>query len=129
MKIAKAVSCVSNILLAVLYLMFVLTVFSMFEMLPLYSADQTYLIYMAVLWLPLSVVTIVRVVMLVVTHSWNKSMVTLVCLNSVYIPAIFLCGYVFEMTETVLKAVGVFAIITMILYFLLCFKKFRLTKS
>ncbi len=129
MKIAKAISYVSDILLAVLYLLFVLTVCCMFDVLPIYSADQTYLIYMAVLWLPLCVVTLVRVIMLVITHSWNKGIVTLACLNAVYIPAIFLCGYIFDMTETSLRVIGIFAVITMILYFLLSFRKFRLAKN
>ena len=118
MKAYKIISTVLNVILAVLYLLFIFTVSCMFEVFPWHDADGTYMLYMVLLWLPLCVVSLVRVAVSLVFKQFDKGLASLVCLNAIYIPLIFLLGFV-NISFAALKVIGVISVITMILYIVL----------
>ena len=129
MKASKVIGVIANVLLMVLYILFALTVSCMFEGMPGYSEDQSYLLYMLALWIPLCLVTVLRIIMMLVCRIWDKATVCLASLNAVYIPLVFGLGFIFDLTETTYKVIGICAVVTMILYFVLNFKNYKSNKK
>ena len=124
MKVYKFIDGFFNILLALIYLFFIFTVSCMFEFMPCYDGDGGYMIYMAVVWLPLCGITILQIAASLIAKRFNKLLASLSSLNAVYIPMIFLLGFA-DLSVTGIKVIGVIAVITMLIYTVLAFRRIK----
>ena len=124
MKVYKFIDGFINLLLTLLYLAFAFIVSCMFEVFPWHDANGAYMLYMLVVWLPVCVLTIIQILISLIARKFNKPLVTLAALNAVYIPLIFVLGFA-EVTLNVFKIIGVVAVITMVLYSVLSFRRFK----
>ena len=124
MKVYKFIDGFFNILLALIYLLFIFTVSCMFEFMPWYDGDGVYMLNWAVVWLPLCVLTILQIVSSLVARRFNKLLASLSSLNAVYIPIIFLLGFA-DVSLTGIKIIGVIAVITMLTYSVLAFRRLK----
>ncbi|MBQ4560992.1 MAG: hypothetical protein IJA55_01520 [Clostridia bacterium] len=131
MKIYKFFNGVITGLLAIIYLMFIIVVSAMFKIFPWHDPDGGYMLRLLVLWLPMCFVTIIQIVLSLIAKRFNKPLVTLVSLNAIYIPMIFLLGFV-NISLIALKLICILATVTMIIYTVLAFgrlKKIKLKKN
>ncbi len=96
----------------------------MFEFMPWYDGDGAYMFYLAVVWLPLCVVTITHIAASLIAKRFNKLLASLSSLNAVYIPIIFLLGFA-EISLTGIRVIGVIAVITMLIYTVLAFRRIK----
>ena len=124
MKVYKFFDGLVNILLAMLYLVFAFIVSCMFEFFPWHDGDGVYMLYMLAVWLPICFLTIIQITVSVIARKFNKPMVTLASLNAIYIPLIFILGFA-DISFTALKIIGIIAVITMITYSVLAFRRLK----
>ena len=124
MKVYKFFDGVINGLLAVIYVVFIIIISRMFKIFPWYDGNADYMLSMVVLWLPLCFLTIIQIAMSLIVKRFNKPLVALVSLNAVYIPMIFLLGFI-NISFTALKLICILAIITMITYTVLAFRRLK----
>ena len=124
MKVYKFIDGFFNILLTLIYLLFIFTVSCMFEFMPWYDGDGVYMLNLAVVWLPLCVLTILQIVSSLVARRFNKLLASLSSLNAVYIPIIFLLGFA-DVSLAGIKIIGVIAVITMLTYSVLAFRRLK----
>lgn len=124
MKVYKFFDILINILLAAFYLAFAFIVSCMFEAFPWYDGDGVYMLYMVVIWLPLCVLTLLQIFLSFIAKRFNKPLVMLASLNAVYIPMIFLLGFA-DMSLTALRIIGIIAVITMLVYSVLSFRRVK----
>ncbi len=124
MKVYKFLDALINILLSILYLVFAFIVSCMFEVFPWYDGDGVYMLYMVVVWLPLCVLTLIQILSSLIGKRFNKPLVMLASLNAVYIPMIFLLGFV-DISLTALRIIGIIAVITMLAYSVLSIRRLK----
>ena len=124
MKVYKFFDGLLNALLTILYLAFAFTVSCMFEVFPWYDADGVYMLYMLAVWLPLCFLTLIQIILSLIAKRFDKPLVTLASLNAVYVPMIFLLGFA-DVSLTVFKLIGVIAVITMLIYSVLSFRRLK----
>ena len=120
-KVLKISDIVLHILLALLYIFFIYVITTMFTFLPWYDANELYLIKMLALWLPLSLITILVLLIKFLKKEFKRLTVCLTALNAVYIPLIFCLGFL-NIQLWLTQLICVFAVITMILYFAIIIK-------
>ena len=70
---------------------------------------------MLFVWLPLSLITIIQIVISAVAKHFDKLNTILLCLNALYIPLIFVLGFT-DASLNVFRTIGVVGIITMVAY-------------
>lgn len=114
----KVLLILSNILLAIMYIAFAYCITSMFEPFPWYSEESAYLVSMAFVWIPLCIVTLFCIILRFCFKHYRKSLICIACLNAIYIPGIFGLGFL-NITLDGIRMIGICALFTMSLYFLL----------
>lgn len=124
MKVYKFFDGFLNVLIALLYIIFAFIVSCMFECFPWHDGDGVYMLYMLAVWLPLCVLTLIQIITSLIFKRFNKPLVTLASLNAVYIPMIFLLGFS-DISFTALKIIGIIAVITMLIYSVLSFRRLK----
>ena len=117
-KSRKVILIIMNTLMGLLYLGQAFSVLQTFEFFPWYNEEGSFLMSMALLWVPLCLVTLVNIILRFCFKEYRKSLICIACLNSLYIPCIFALGYV-NITIEWIKIIGCVSILTMILYFVL----------
>ena len=124
MKVYKFFDILFDILLAVLYLIFAFIASRLFKIFPWYDADGGYMISFLFIWLPICVVTIIQIAISFFAKHYDKLVVSLAALNAVYIPLIFLFGYI-GISLTALRVTCIIAILTMITYIVLDIRRIK----
>jgi len=122
-KFYKVADKIVHGILFIFYLIFIFLVSSMFKFMPWYDEGGIYLLRLLLLWLPLSFMTIISVVIKFLTKDFNKAFVCIEALNAVYIPLIFLLGYV-NIPLWVTQLIGLAGVITMIIYIVKIINKY-----
>ena len=117
-RLAKIIAAVMNFLTALIYILFIFAVSSMFSFVPWYDESGTYLVYLVLIWIPLCVITLINVLLRLISRDYRRSLVSLACLNAIYIPLIFGLGYL-SIKLWVVQLIGVTGSLTMLLYFVL----------
>lgn len=124
-KFLKASDIVLNILLGIMYLFFIYLAATMLSFVPWYDENGMYLISMLALWLPLSIATIIKVVIDFVGKSYDKVLICLAALNAIYIPIIFVLGFIENIPAWPMPLTAMIGVATMITYLIKIINKYR----
>lgn len=114
-KVINISSLVLHGALLILYIWFIYIVSTMFSFVPWYDENAMYLIDMIYLWLPLSCVTILMLITRFITKTFDYFYVCISALNAVYIPILFVLGFV-DHPFLLTAFIAVAACVTMVLY-------------
>lgn len=126
-KFLKISDIVLNILLGIMYLFFIYLSTAMLSFLPWYDENGMYLISMLGLWLPLSLITIIKVILDFVGKRPDKALICFAALNAIYIPVIFILGFIEKLPDWPIPLTAMIGTVTMIIYLIKITSKYRNT--
>ena len=128
MKALRIFSVILNVMLGALYLVFGFAITMMYPVFPWFSEDQSYMLYMFGLWLPICIVTILYVLTVILRKRFDKLTVGIACLNAIYIPLVFALGFV-DVKLLTIRIIGGCALTTMVVFYILVICEFVKNKK